>query len=229
MPDPHAEESSDGPTHEPREGHLRAAVHAARDRRRAAGGDLPGRDRRGAHPGPVVPRLAAGREPDVPAVPAGRFGPGPDRHHRSARAGGRAGEGRREGELWLREGEGRWRRTRSTSAGVTGRRTGPTPSAARSRSCTPAAAALGRSTSSCTGAATAAGGSRSGRGGRRGGGGGAGTRGGPPRARGGGGGDGYAVVAPEDLRRVIVEGCAGPQARTVARQLGLEIDEGRRR
>ena len=45
----------------------------------------------------------------------------------------------------------------------------------------------------------------------------------------GGGGDGYAVVAPEDLRRVIVEGCAGPQARAVARQLGLEVDEGRRR
>jgi len=36
-------------------------------------------------------------------------------------------------------------------------------------------------------------------------------------------------VAPEDLRRVIVEGCAGPQARAVARQLGLEVDEGRRR
>src|SRR3954451_7790240 len=41
--------------------------------------------------------------------------------------------------------------------------------------------------------------------------------------------DGYAVVAPEDLRRVIVEGCAGPQARAVARQLGLAVDEGRRR
>ena len=27
----------------------------------------------------------------------------------------------------------------------------------------------------------------------------------------------------------IVEGCAGPQARAVARQLGLEVDEGRRR
>ena len=42
---------------------------------------------------------------------------------------------------------------------------------------------------------------------------------------------GYAVVAPEDLRRVIVEGCAGPQARAVARQLGLELgeDEHRRR
>jgi hypothetical protein len=36
-------------------------------------------------------------------------------------------------------------------------------------------------------------------------------------------------VAPEDLRRVIVEGCAGPQARAVARQLGFEVDEGRRR
>jgi hypothetical protein len=45
----------------------------------------------------------------------------------------------------------------------------------------------------------------------------------------GGAGDGYAVVAPEDLRRVIVEGCAGPQARAVARQLGFEIGEGRRR
>ena len=45
----------------------------------------------------------------------------------------------------------------------------------------------------------------------------------------GGTGDGYAVVAPEDLRRTIVEGCAGPQARAVARQLGFEIDEGRRR
>ena len=43
------------------------------------------------------------------------------------------------------------------------------------------------------------------------------------------GGTGYAVVAPEDLRRVIVEGCAGPQARAVARQLGLEVVEGRRR
>src|SRR5436305_11906921 len=50
--------------------------------------------------------------------------------------------------------------------------------------------------------------------------------GGPPRA---GAGDGYAVVAPEDFRRVIVEGCAGPPARAVARQLGLEVDEGRRR
>jgi hypothetical protein len=52
--------------------------------------------------------------------------------------------------------------------------------------------------------------------------------GGPAR---GGAGDGYAVVAPEDLRRVIVEGCAGPQARAVARQLGLELgeDEHRRR
>src|SRR3954447_25558781 len=46
--------------------------------------------------------------------------------------------------------------------------------------------------------------------------------GGPPR---GGGGDGYAVVAPEGLRRTIVEGCAGPQARAVARQLGLELGE----
>ena len=45
----------------------------------------------------------------------------------------------------------------------------------------------------------------------------------------GGAGDGYAVVAPEDLRRVIVEGCAGPQAGAVARQLGFEVDEGRRR
>ena len=45
----------------------------------------------------------------------------------------------------------------------------------------------------------------------------------------GGAGDGHAVVAPEDLRRVIVEGCAGPQARAVARQLGLEVGEGRRR
>jgi hypothetical protein len=45
------------------------------------------------------------------------------------------------------------------------------------------------------------------------------------------GAGGYAVVAPEDLRRVIVEGCAGPQARAVARQLGLELgeDEHRRR
>ena len=42
-------------------------------------------------------------------------------------------------------------------------------------------------------------------------------------------GDGHAVVALEDLRRVIVEGCAGPQARAVARQLGLEVGEGRRR
>ena len=50
--------------------------------------------------------------------------------------------------------------------------------------------------------------------------------GGPPW---GGAGDGYAVVAPEDLRRVVVEGCAGPQARAVARQLGLEIVEGRHR
>ena len=50
--------------------------------------------------------------------------------------------------------------------------------------------------------------------------------GGPPRA---GTSDGYAVVAPEDLRRVVVEGCAGPQARAVARQLGFEVDEGRRR
>jgi hypothetical protein len=50
--------------------------------------------------------------------------------------------------------------------------------------------------------------------------------GGPTR---GGAGYGYAVVAPEDLRRVIVEGCAGPQARAVARQLGFEVDEGRRR
>src|SRR3954447_18030319 len=50
--------------------------------------------------------------------------------------------------------------------------------------------------------------------------------GGPAR---GGAGDGYAVVAPEDLRRVVVEGCAGPQARAVARQLGFEVDEGRRR
>src|SRR3954465_11894615 len=46
---------------------------------------------------------------------------------------------------------------------------------------------------------------------------------------GGGAGNGYAVGAPEDLRRRIVEGCAGPQARAVARQLGLEVDEGRRR
>ena len=45
----------------------------------------------------------------------------------------------------------------------------------------------------------------------------------------GGAGDGYAVVAPEDLRNTIVEGCAGPQARAVARQLGLEVGEGRRR
>ena len=45
----------------------------------------------------------------------------------------------------------------------------------------------------------------------------------------GGAGDGYAVVAPEDLRRTIVEGCAGPQARAVARQLGLEVGEGWRR
>jgi hypothetical protein len=52
--------------------------------------------------------------------------------------------------------------------------------------------------------------------------------GGPPRG-GAGDGYGYAVVAPEDLRRAIVEGCAGPQARAVARQLGLEVDEGRRR
>jgi hypothetical protein len=44
-----------------------------------------------------------------------------------------------------------------------------------------------------------------------------------------GAGDSYAVVAPADLRRVIVEGCAGPQARAVARQLGFEIGEGRRR
>src|SRR3954447_12027617 len=50
--------------------------------------------------------------------------------------------------------------------------------------------------------------------------------GGPAR---GGAGDGYAVAAPEDLRRAIVEGCAGPQARAVARQLGLEVGEGRRR
>ena len=42
-------------------------------------------------------------------------------------------------------------------------------------------------------------------------------------------GDSYAVVAPEDLRNTIIEGCAGPQARAVARQLGLEIGEGRRR
>lgn len=42
-------------------------------------------------------------------------------------------------------------------------------------------------------------------------------------------GDNYAVVAPEDLRRVIVEGCAAPQAQAVARQLGLEVGEGRRR
>src|SRR3954470_10142853 len=49
--------------------------------------------------------------------------------------------------------------------------------------------------------------------------------GGPPR---GGGGGGHAGVAPADLRRVVVEGCAGPQARAVARQLGLEVDEGRR-
>jgi hypothetical protein len=41
------------------------------------------------------------------------------------------------------------------------------------------------------------------------------------RLRGGG--------ARGDLRLVIVEGCAGPQARAVARQLGLEVDEGRRR
>jgi hypothetical protein len=39
-------------------------------------------------------------------------------------------------------------------------------------------------------------------------------------------GDNYAIVAPEDLRRVIVEGCAGPQAHAVARQLGFEISEG---
>jgi hypothetical protein len=45
----------------------------------------------------------------------------------------------------------------------------------------------------------------------------------------GGAGDGHAVVAPEDLRNTIVEGCAGPQARAVARQLGFEVDEGRRR
>src|SRR3954447_19543302 len=45
---------------------------------------------------------------------------------------------------------------------------------------------------------------------------------------GGGGGDGCGVVAPENLRNTIVEGCAGPQARAVARQLGLEV-EGRRR
>jgi hypothetical protein len=42
-------------------------------------------------------------------------------------------------------------------------------------------------------------------------------------------GDSYAIVAPEDLRRVIVGGCSEPQARTVARQLGFEIAEGRRR
>ena len=39
-------------------------------------------------------------------------------------------------------------------------------------------------------------------------------------------GDNYAIVAPEDLRRVIVEGCAGPQADAVARQLGFEISVG---
>src|SRR5690348_8400881 len=88
-----AVERHHGPTHEPRDGHLRAALLAARHRRRAAGGDLPGRDGRGAHPGPVVPRLAAGREPDVPALPAGRPGPGPDRDDRPAGARGRAGAG----------------------------------------------------------------------------------------------------------------------------------------
>src|SRR3954447_25896075 len=36
----------------------------------------------------------------------------------------------------------------------------------------------------------------------------------------GGAGDGYAVVAPEDLRRTIVEGCAGPQARGGPRRGG---------
>ena len=48
--------------------------------------------------------------------------------------------------------------------------------------------------------------------------------GGPAR-----GGAGHAVVAPADLRNTIIEGCAGPQARAVARQLGLEVVEGRRR
>ena len=33
----------------------------------------------------------------------------------------------------------------------------------------------------------------------------------------------YAVVSPGDLPRAIAAGCAGPQARAVARQLGLEL------
>jgi hypothetical protein len=39
------------------------------------------------------------------------------------------------------------------------------------------------------------------------------------------GADTYEIASPEDLRRVIIEGCAGPQARAVGRQLGLEIGE----
>ena len=35
----------------------------------------------------------------------------------------------------------------------------------------------------------------------------------------------YAVVSPGDLPRAIVAGCAGPQARAVARQLGFGIGE----
>src|SRR2546421_11077047 len=44
----------------------------------------------------------------------------------------------------------------------------------------------------------------------------------------GGAGDGYAVVAPEDLRRGIVGGCAGPQARAGGPPPGRGGRQGRR-
>src|ERR687886_969316 len=195
MQDPRVVEGYDGSAHELQDGHLRAALLAARDRRRAAGRDLPGRDGRGAHPGPVVHRLAAGREPDVPAVPAGRFGPGPDRHHRSARARGRAGEGRRarEGRAMTtytvdergRDGEPDRPYTLSGTLEVVHTRDG----GARPEHVLVYRRDDGRRVVEF----------RTGRSARD------------------GAGAGYAVVAPEDLRRVIVEGCAGPQARAVAR------------